>query len=817
MVNRRVVIGLLIMITVNQTLFGSQTQDETAALIADARSFVELLVAKNFAAAVTKFDDTMKAALPEAKLQETWNAVLTQAGAFKQAGKARSEKHGAYTVVFVTCHFQNTSLDIRVAFDQYKRVGGLFFVPATKVEYSPPAYAKPDSFREKDTTVGTGEWALPATLTLPVGNGPFPALVLVHGSGPNDRDETIGPNKPFKDLAWGLASNGIAVLRYEKRTRQHSAKVVSLTKFTVKEEVIDDVLAAVELLRKSEGVDANRIFVLGHSLGGMLVPRIGQLEPNITGLIALAGATRPLEDVIPEQLAYIFSLDGSVSPEEQKQLDQAKEQLAKVKTLKPEEANTAAPIFGAPPAYWLDLRGYDPPEAAKRLKQPLLILQGERDYQVTMEDFKRWSAALAKNSNVTLRSYSALNHLFITGTGPGKPAEYDHAGHVDERVIQDIAAWVKKQAGQPEKRVHVLGQEFANARMAEARRKRNDAGSKSPMPAGDYDFWRGEISLINPTKLALDSELSALAERFAGSDKKTQANMRTSISMDEFYTLLTFSRRSAVFAMREQNVKWARNGLTAIAMIEAERVDYRDILVALSLFYHSSKRVGADPDKLFRDVAKLAEPNVAKLLTNYVDRPAGHQTIRTFLGHDEVETAGGVGFIGWGGDDYHPTYDLKKIVVNIADVIDKDQYQTSSVQVAADLPAVWLEAPANPSLKSVLKRVRAGASIHAKLRTNPPTPFGHTLMLFLVETEDSSAAQELLEMSRRKLAKDHAILAIAQDKLFCLLIGSSVQQGVPSIETAEKLQRFSPAFTEILKKAEMLRTQARTDIPPTVR
>ena len=443
MVAKSVVIALLIMLAV------SQTQDETASLITEARAFVELLVNKNFTSALTKFDDTMKAALPEAKLQETWNAVLAQAGAFKQAGKARSEKHGAYTVVFVTCDFQNTSLDIRVAFDQSKRVGGLFFVPATKAEYSPPAYVRTESFREKETTVGAGEWVLPATLTLPVGSGPFPAVVLVHGSGPNDRDETIGPNKPFKDLAWGLASNGIAVLRYEKRTRQHSAKVVSLAKLTVKEEVIDDVLAAVELLRKTEGVDAKRIFVLGHSLGGMLIPRIGQLDPNIAGLIALAGATRPLEDVIPEQLAYIFSVDGSVSPEEQKQLDQAKEQLAKVKTLKPEDANSASPIFGAPAAYWLDLRGYDPPDVAKGLKQPLLILQGERDYQVTMEDFKRWSAALAKNSNVTLKSYPALNHLFIAGTGPGKPSEYDQPGHVDERVVQDIAAWVKKQVGQP--------------------------------------------------------------------------------------------------------------------------------------------------------------------------------------------------------------------------------------------------------------------------------------------------------------------------------------------------------------------------------
>ena len=431
-----VIAVLLVLVTVGHA------QDE---FIADGRAFIDLLVNKKFATAVEQFDNTMKTALPEPKLQETWTSVLTQVGPFKQAGSARVETRGAFTVVIVTCDFQKAALDVSVVFDQQKRVAGLFFAPAKKAfAYAPPAYVKPDAFREKETTVGTGEWALPATLTIPVGVGPFPAVVLVHGSGPNDRDETIGSNKPFKDLAWGLASKGVAVLRYEKRTKQYGAKLMALPNLTAKEEVIDDVLAAVDLLRKTEGIDAKRIFVLGHSLGGMLVPRIGRLDPNITGLISLAGATRALEDVIPEQLAYIFSLDGSVSPEEQKQLDEAKEQTAKVKALKPEDANSTTLIYGVPVSYWLDLRGYDPAEVAKGLKQPMLILQGERDYQVTMEDFKRWNAALAGKRNVTLKSYLGLNHLFIVGTNRSTPLEYDQPGHVDERVIEDISSWIKK-------------------------------------------------------------------------------------------------------------------------------------------------------------------------------------------------------------------------------------------------------------------------------------------------------------------------------------------------------------------------------------
>lgn len=430
-----IVIVLLVLVT------AGQAQDD---FVTDARAFIDLLVNKKFATAVEQFDSTMKAALPEAKLQETWTAVLGQTGPFKQAGSAKVEKRGDFTVVVVTCDFQNAAIDVSVVFDQQRGVAGLFFSPAKKGDYAPPAYAKADAFREKEATVGTGEWALPATLTIPVGAGPFPAVVLVHGSGPHDRDETIGANKPFKDLAWGLASRGVAVLRYEKRTKQYGAKLVSVPNLTVKEEVLDDALAAVALLRKTEGVDAKRIFVLGHSLGGMLLPRIGRLDQNLAGLIALAGATRALEDVIPAQLTYLYSLDGSISAEEQQQIDQAKEQAAKVKSLKPEDANSTTVAFGVPASYWLDLRGYDPPESAKTLKQPMLILQGERDYQVTMEDFKRWNAALAGKSNVTLKSYPGLNHLFITGTTRSTPLDYEQPGHVDEHVIDDLASWIKK-------------------------------------------------------------------------------------------------------------------------------------------------------------------------------------------------------------------------------------------------------------------------------------------------------------------------------------------------------------------------------------
>lgn len=314
-------------------------------------------------------------------------------------------------------------------------------------EYHPPDYVTPASFREQRVTVGAEtEWALPATLTLPAGKGPFPAVVLVHGSGPNDRDETVGSNKPFQDLAGGLASQGIAVLRYDKRTFAHRGNAAALPNLTVKEETVDDALTAVALLRHTPEIDPKRIFVLGHSLGGMLVPRIGQADrSDIAGFIVFAGATRPLEDEWVRQYEYIYGLDGQITPKEQAEIDEYKRQATRIKQLTAADASRKELLLLIPPSYWLDLKGYVPPTAALRLKQPLLILQGERDYNVTMDAFRDWQTALANRTNTSFKSYPKLDHLFLEGTGPASPTDYLKPRNIPKYVVDDIAAWIKKQ------------------------------------------------------------------------------------------------------------------------------------------------------------------------------------------------------------------------------------------------------------------------------------------------------------------------------------------------------------------------------------
>ena len=441
MVGQGMVTGTLLGISLVVAMPRAVAEEEPEVV---AVRLVDALAAGEYEKATADFDATVKAKLTSEALESIWNTYLTKNGTFKERGTAWSQRHGLLTIVFVPITFEKAKLDVQVTVTEAEEVTGLFFRLHRPREVKPPPYFKPGSIDEKEVTVGSGDWELPGTLSIPKEGRPVPAVVLVHGSGPSDRDETIGGNKPFRDIAWGLASNGIAVLRYEKRTQQYASRLISGEhRLTVREESIDDAVAAAGLLRKTEGIDPKRVFVIGHSLGGMLVPRIAEADPGIAGFVIMAGATRSLEEMVLEQMSYISNLDGRVTEKEKQQLAQLEAGFERIRSLDPDKPEgKPEDLLGAPPEYWLDLRDYDPAERAKKIGRPMMILQGERDYQVTMKDFERWKAALSDRENVRFETYPSLNHLFIPGEGKSKPAEYEKSGHVAEEVIRDIAAWI---------------------------------------------------------------------------------------------------------------------------------------------------------------------------------------------------------------------------------------------------------------------------------------------------------------------------------------------------------------------------------------
>lgn len=403
------------------------------------------MAAGHFDVVEAQYSTQMAFALPKGKLAEAWNGLIAHAGAFKGIADSNVRPAQGMQLVTLTCNFEKTVVDTAFAFDRSGRLAGIHFsAHESAAVWVLPSYASPAAFKEQAVTVTFSHWQLPGTLTMPVGAGPFPAVVLVQGSGPEDQDESLGPNKPFKDLAWGLASHGIAVLRYVKRTKQYgTASADDFTKMTVDDETINDARAAVALLASQQGIDPHHIYVLGHSLGAYLAPRTAAGDTQVAGLILLAGNTRPIEQMAAQMVRYLVGAEQMPPDEAQKNIADIEAQVKDIERpdLKPSDKVSflGSQEYGA---YWLDLRGYDPVAVAAHSTLPMLILQGERDYQVTMTEFDGWKKGLAGHANVTFKSYPALNHLFIAGSGAPTPAEYGQPGHVSGDVIGDLAAWI---------------------------------------------------------------------------------------------------------------------------------------------------------------------------------------------------------------------------------------------------------------------------------------------------------------------------------------------------------------------------------------
>ena len=261
--------------------------EESSATTAAAQKVIHQLVAGEFAKVEAQYDQRMAEALPPGKLGESWPGLIQQEGAFESITGTQTIRVQGIDVVKLVCKFANATLDATVAFDADGKIAGLSFRPHQESEtpWNAPAYAKPDSFTEQPLTLVNGKFELPGTLTLPKGDGPFPAVVLVHGSGPHDQDETIGPNKGFRDLAYGLAAHGIAVFRYTKRTEKYGEKSSDdPAKLTVDDEVVSDARAAVALVAQQPKINPKQVFLLGHSLGAYLAPRIATGDSQIDRL-----------------------------------------------------------------------------------------------------------------------------------------------------------------------------------------------------------------------------------------------------------------------------------------------------------------------------------------------------------------------------------------------------------------------------------------------------------------------------------------------------------------------------------------------------
>jgi uncharacterized protein len=303
---------------------------------------------------------------------------------------------------------------------------------------------------DEKIVIGTEtKYPLNGILTIPnETNGLFPAVVLVHGSGPSNMDEKVGNNYPFKDLAEGLSQKGIAVLRYDKRTLVYGKEMKNDTGLSVKEETIEDAILASDFLRKDSRIDSNKIFIVGHSLGGMLAPRIDAEGGNFTGIIIMGGSPRKFEEILMDQNNDVLnSLNKFLKMIAKKQILALSSKFDKIYNPSDEEAKSTLILGKYTRAYYFKEMGEHPSiNYLNVLNKPVLILQGDKDFQVSVEkDFDGYKNLLGDKPNVTFKLYPSLNHMFmpsVYGEILKAKKEYKVAQHVDKQVINDISNWI---------------------------------------------------------------------------------------------------------------------------------------------------------------------------------------------------------------------------------------------------------------------------------------------------------------------------------------------------------------------------------------
>jgi dienelactone hydrolase len=396
----------------------------------------------NYARATANFDTSVTSRLDTAKLRKIWENLEKVAGPFQSVLEVTTDHQPTYDVVIQKTQFEKKKIDFKLVFGSNDKVKGISFLPGEpKIQYKLPDYYKPDMVVERPLALQNGPYRLPGVLSEPKTPGRHPVVVLIHGSGPNDKDESVGPMKIFKDFACGLPLQGIAVYRYDKRLRIYAAKMMKDKDLTVEEETVEDAIAAVKMLKADSTIDSNQVFLCGHGLGGMLLPRIAK-GVNVKGMIFIAVNSRPLSETIYDQTAYVISLD-STEQNKKALMDSVDRQMQIIRTLKKPTADTSF-YFRLPAGYWADLNGYNHVKAAKESHKPLLFIHGGRDYQIPESDFNKWKTEL-KDANATFKLYPDLNHFLVKGEEKSRPSEYGRGGNVDVKVINDMTEWIKSQ------------------------------------------------------------------------------------------------------------------------------------------------------------------------------------------------------------------------------------------------------------------------------------------------------------------------------------------------------------------------------------
>ncbi|MBR1739169.1 MAG: alpha/beta fold hydrolase [Ruminococcus sp.] len=396
-----------------------QETENTTDLAEMALNCSEEMAQGEFQPTADRLASMLKAQVSVDSLRETYRTAVEDAGEYLGVYSTESGEAGGYSTETVVLEYERISVKLTYSFSSSGAIVGLGLN-----YYIIPEESETDAYTE--TIVTVGDYELEGFLTLPKGVEEPPVVLLVQGSGQHNMNETVSPTvQPFEEIAHMLAERGIATLRVNKRYYQYPDIPEDAT---IQTEVLDDADAAIDFLLGADGVDHDRIFVLGHSQGGMLAPVIAENNAAVKGIISLAGTPRALPVVAIDQ--YTAMMNDPESDEGTK--IQAKLGIEMAKGCIDPSPEDDISFLGFQAAYWCSFAEIDQGASAQRLEIPMLFLQGSDDIQVYADvDYVMWQELLEGKDNAGFKLYDGLGHFFN-----------DKSGSTEPEVADDIAEFV---------------------------------------------------------------------------------------------------------------------------------------------------------------------------------------------------------------------------------------------------------------------------------------------------------------------------------------------------------------------------------------
>ncbi|WP_027295841.1 alpha/beta hydrolase [Robinsoniella sp. KNHs210] len=413
--------------------------EDEGKLLEQAKAFANDIVAGDYEKIKSdyQFEDQLKEVLGNGQLEQSLAPAIAASGKLNEMKEAWVSSRSQYTNVEVPCDFETQPWNMVISFNKEGKIGGIH---TGEYKEASEETSMPEGVKETAMNLKVKDgWELPGIFTQPENKTEYAAVVFVHGSGSSDKDESLGQLKPFRDLAWGLAQKGVASYRYDKISYVYGKELAADPDFTVYDETVNDAVAAVKMLREQKGI--TKVYVVGHSQGGQMMPAIAEAA-SPDGCIMMAAPARGFAETIERQCKYLQSLEKNPTEEVTKSYENMFKEIDKMKNI--DSLGADEKIMGQSVKYMKSIFDFDSVKEAEKMTMPVLVLQGEEDYQVTMDDFKIWEEHFKEKANWEFQSFPGLTHVFMPGKYEDGAANYQGEKHIPEEVMASIATFVEK-------------------------------------------------------------------------------------------------------------------------------------------------------------------------------------------------------------------------------------------------------------------------------------------------------------------------------------------------------------------------------------